>query len=162
MTANPNPLAPRVGVAAIIYNAKGELIMGKRMGSHGEGSWACPGGHLEMGESFFTCAERETLEETGLHVKGVKVAAVTNDVFDAAAKHYITVFVQCEMEDANAQPETMEPDKCEGWLWMTWDAVRLWIDHHEDTTPEWAGKKCFLPLRNLSKTDVQMLPSQSI
>ncbi len=68
------------------------------------GSWAFPGGHLEMGESFFTCAERETLEETALRVKGVKVVAVTNDVFDAASKHYITIFVQCIMEDTDAQP----------------------------------------------------------
>ncbi|KAK5631708.1 hypothetical protein RRF57_007422 [Xylaria bambusicola] len=58
-----------------------------------------------MGESFFACAERETLEETGLRVKGVKVVAVTNDVFDATSKHYITMFIQCTMEDAEAQPK---------------------------------------------------------
>lgn len=58
-----------------------------------------------MGESFFACAERETLEETGLRVKGVKVVAVTNDVFDAESKHYITIFVQCVMEDSEAKPQ---------------------------------------------------------
>lgn len=58
-----------------------------------------------MGESFIECAERETLEETGLRIKGVKTVAVTNDVFDAASKHYITIFVQCVMEDADAQPQ---------------------------------------------------------
>ena len=156
-----------------------------------------------MGESFFVCAERETLEETGLQVKGVKVVAVTNDVFDAASKHYITIFVQCTMEDAGAQPkvsrthmsitsiylsahvvatlgldwtgqyslspmsasewslclvlhadeisQTMEPNKCEGWHWMKWDEIRQWSQHHDDTAPEWADKKCFLPIRNLVK-----------
>ncbi|TGJ83269.1 hypothetical protein E0Z10_g5489 [Xylaria hypoxylon] len=107
------PPTPRVGVAVIICNAKGELVIGKRAGSHGAGSWAFPGGHLEMGESFFTCAERETLEETALRVKGVKIVAVTNDVFDAALKHYATIFVQCVLEDADAEPRTMEPNKCE-------------------------------------------------
>ncbi|KAI0910336.1 NUDIX hydrolase domain-like protein [Ustulina deusta] len=143
------PPNPRVGIAAIICNAKGELVIGKRAGSHGAGSWAFPGGHLEMGESFFTCAERETLEETALRVKGVKVVAVTNDVFDAASKHYITIFVQCIMEDTDAQPHTMEPNKCEGWHWRSWDEIRQWAKHHDDTASEWADKKCFLPIRSL-------------
>lgn len=58
-----------------------------------------------MGESLLYCAERETLEETGLKVKGIKVIAVTNDVFDAENKHYVTIFVQCEREDGSAQPQ---------------------------------------------------------
>jgi len=56
-----------------------------------------------MGESFFACAERETLEETGLKVKAARVVAVTNDVFDATSKHYITIFVLCVREDPEAE-----------------------------------------------------------
>jgi ADP-ribose pyrophosphatase YjhB (NUDIX family) len=70
------------------------------------GQWAFPGGHLEYGESFFACAEREALEETGIVVKAEKVAAVTNDVFDAENKHYITIFVLCRRVDAR------EPQVC--------------------------------------------------
>lgn len=62
-----------------------------------------------MGESLLDCAERETLEETGLKVKAVKVVAVTNDVFDAETKHYITVFVLCQRENANAEPQVCLP-----------------------------------------------------
>lgn len=51
------------------------------------------------------CAARETLEETGLHVKPTKIFAVTNDVFDVEMKHYITLFVHCEMVDPSAIPE---------------------------------------------------------
>lgn len=70
-----------------------------------KGTWQFPGGHLEMGESLIACAERETLEETGLKVKGLKVVAVTNDVFDAQTKHYVTVFVLCQRENENEQPQ---------------------------------------------------------
>ncbi|KAI1159824.1 NUDIX hydrolase domain-like protein [Nemania serpens] len=150
------PATPRVGVAALLFNDKEELLMGKRAGSHGAGSWACPGGHLEMGESFFACAERETLEETGLRVKGVKVVAVTNDVFDAESKHYITIFVQCVMEDSEAKPQTLEPNKCEGWHWVGWDTVRQWSENHDNPSAEWADRKCFLPLRNLVKDKAQL------
>lgn len=39
MSAQPAQEAPhpRVGVAAIVRNDKGEVIVGKRMGSHGSG-----------------------------------------------------------------------------------------------------------------------------
>lgn len=37
-------------------------------------------------------------------MRGVKVVAVTNDVFSELGRHYITVFVKCEMEEAGAQP----------------------------------------------------------
>lgn len=69
------------------------------------GTWQLPGGHLEHGESVLVCAEREVLEETGLKVQGVKIVAVTNDVFEEAGKHYITLFVHCEMEDKAAEPQ---------------------------------------------------------
>ncbi|KAI0409827.1 nudix domain-containing protein [Xylaria palmicola] len=147
---------PRVGIAVIVGNGKGELVLGKRAGSHGAGSWAFPGGHLEMGESFFECAERETLEETALRVRAVEVVAVTNDVFDAASKHYITIFVRCVMQDADAQLQTMEPNKCEGWHWVSWHEIRRWSEHHDDTAAEWADNKCFLPIRNLIREDPEL------
>lgn len=60
---------------------------------------------MEHGEGFAECAERETLEETGLKVKGVKLINATNDVFTDQGKHYITLFVVCEMLDPAAQPQ---------------------------------------------------------
>ncbi|KAI2469512.1 NUDIX hydrolase domain-like protein [Annulohypoxylon bovei var. microspora] len=157
MATKSPPYNVRVGVAAVIRNSEGKLVVGKRMGSHGAGTWQFPGGHLEMGESFLECAERETLEETGLKVKGEKVLAVTNDVFDPANKHYITVFVMCQRDNENDQPEILEPEKCECWRWIGWDEVRKWCDHHDDdVTPAWAQNKCFLPIRNLVKENPQI------
>ncbi|KAI0393701.1 nudix domain-containing protein [Xylariaceae sp. FL0594] len=156
---------PRVGVAALICEtdtaggagSQIKLLMGKRAGSHGAGSLAFPGGHLEMGESFFACAERETMEETGLKVKADRVVAVTNDVFDPAARHYITIFVLCVREDPAAKARNMEPHKCEGWAWMSWDEIRECCEHHDDTSsPMWAGRKCFLPIRNLVREHPQL------
>ena len=97
---------PRVGVAAMIRDAaSGRLLVGQRLSSHGHGTWQFPGGHLEHGEAVFACAERETLEETGLVVKAAKLAAVTNSVFTDVGKHYITLFVLCEPVDPDAKPQ---------------------------------------------------------
>ena len=122
---------PRVGVAALILRNDGHqltLLMGCRKESHGaseflpvanqsqyflpltrkaQDTWAPPGGHLEHGESYFACAERETLEETGLRVHAKKLVAVTNDLIPVLeiVKHYVTLYVLCEPEDPVAEPE---------------------------------------------------------
>lgn len=59
---------PRVGVGVFVINEKDHVLLGKRTGSHGAGTLALPGGHLELHESFQECAAREVLEETGLLV----------------------------------------------------------------------------------------------
>lgn len=59
-------MVPRVGVGVFVLNEKGHVLIGKRTGSHGAGTLALPGGHLELHESFYECAARETYEETGL------------------------------------------------------------------------------------------------
>lgn len=88
------------------------------------GKWAFPGGHLEYGESFIDCAERETLEETALKVKGLKIVHVTNDIFEEAGKHYITLFVACEMIDPQQEPRVSETDHCQ-FLYYTSVQVKL-------------------------------------
>ncbi|MGL4775402.1 MAG: nucleotide triphosphate diphosphatase NUDT15, partial [Aeromonas veronii] len=60
-------LYPRVGVGVILTNAQGQVLLGKRKGSHAP-YWSIPGGHLELGESFESAAIREVAEETGLEI----------------------------------------------------------------------------------------------
>jgi len=68
-----------------------------------KGTLQLPGGHLEKSETFFYCAEREALEETGLGVVGRKVLGVTNSVFEEG-QHYVTIFVLCDVEDSEKDP----------------------------------------------------------
>jgi 8-oxo-dGTP diphosphatase len=81
---------PNVGVAVFVFRSDTDnhILIGKRKGSHGSGVYqsteriqrryhadfllgriAHPGGHLEHGESFQICAQREVTEETGLRSK---------------------------------------------------------------------------------------------
>ncbi|KAK4135897.1 hypothetical protein BT67DRAFT_433285 [Trichocladium antarcticum] len=107
------------------------------------GTWQFPGGHLDLGETYFACAERETLEETGLVVRAEKLIAVTDDMFDPASKHYVTIFVLCQMVGESREPKVMEPEKCEFWAWKTWADVRA-VAASED-----GRQKIFLPIVNL-------------
>ncbi|CEJ85127.1 hypothetical protein VHEMI03680 [[Torrubiella] hemipterigena] len=144
-----------VGVAAIISNGKGQILVGKRKGGFGAGLWQVPGGHLEFKESVLDCAAREAEEETGLRVKPVKVVDVTNDVFDAANKHYVTFFVFCQMVDETQEPQLMEPDKCHGWSWQTWQYL---IDIKNSGRE--SGEELFAPLTHLFEqtADLSKLP----
>lgn len=60
---------------------------------------------MDFGEEILACVERETLEETGLKVRGKKVIAYTNDIHKAENKHEVTLYVLCERENASQQPE---------------------------------------------------------
>lgn len=109
---------PAVGVAVIVIK-NGKVLLGKRKGAHGSGSWAFPGGHLEFNESIEDCAEREVFEETGLSVKNPRFETITNDLFLQSNKHYVTLFVVCDHKKGS--PRIKEPDKCEKWDWFYWN-----------------------------------------
>ncbi len=109
----------RVGIGAIVVKDR-KVLVGRRKGSHGKGRWAFPGGHLEFGESFEECTEREVAEETGLRIKNIRFGAVTNDIF-SRNKHYITIFMICDWRDGI--PKVTEPDKSEEWGWFSWDKL---------------------------------------
>jgi putative (di)nucleoside polyphosphate hydrolase len=56
-----------VGVA--IFNAQGQIWLGKRFGEDGPHVWQCPQGGIDKGEKPKAAARRELFEETGLRAK---------------------------------------------------------------------------------------------
>ena len=60
---------PRLVVTTLPVTDAGELVLLRRGIEPGYGSWAHPGGFLEVDESVWEAAVRETLEETGLVVE---------------------------------------------------------------------------------------------
>jgi len=109
-----------VGLSGIIKRG-GKVLLGLRKGSHGSGTWAFPGGHLEFGESWEDCIMREVEEETGLKIGRINFVTATNDIFDEDDKHYVTLFVDCEYLGGEA--ELREPDKCAEWRWFDFNSL---------------------------------------
>ena len=111
---------PLVGVAVIVVR-DGLVLLGKRSGAHGEGTWALPGGHLELFETIEDCAKREVFEETGMSIGQIRHAAFTSDIFEDESKHYVTLFVTARHKYGEA--EIREPEKCDAWQWFSWETL---------------------------------------
>jgi len=60
---------PRLVVTTIPVTESGEIVLLRRGIEPGRGSWAQPGGFLEVDETVSEAAIRETFEETGLIVR---------------------------------------------------------------------------------------------
>ena len=66
----------RPGVAAIISNGEGKILLQRRSDN---GLWGLPGGSVEIGESVRDAIVREVKEETGLTVEVVRLIGVYSD-----------------------------------------------------------------------------------
>ena len=177
-----------VGVAAIIVNAKNEILVGERAGSHGAGTLALPGGHIDDKkhpedkddsienlevrdavdvEKQAQTTAREVKEETNLVIKpDAKHVHTTWDYFEenkkdkAGLENYNTFFMWCEMADKTAQPVIKEPNKCNGWRWMSWKDLKDMLNNKHKVDDDAGapdgpaatsdqGERLFLPLAKL-------------
>ena len=125
---------PKVGVGVLIQNEKGEVLLGERMGSHAEGEWCFPGGHLEFGETIFDTAKREVEEETGLDVDEFELISVSDELkyIKTDNKHYLNIGVLAKYKGGD--PIIMEPNKCKGWRWYSLDNLPSKILEGTDLT----------------------------
>eukprot|EP01038_Epipyxis_sp_PR26KG_P010590 gene10590-14227_t len=127
----------RVGVGCFIKSKLHPrcVLVGQRKGSHGAGKFALPGGHLEVGESWEYCASREVLEETNLKIENIRFVTATNSINmdNNPSKHYVTVFMTSVVADDSDDLTLMEPNKCEGWIWMNWDSIVEMRTQKEET-----------------------------
>lgn len=122
-----------VGVAILLHNWQGHLLMIQRRGPHGAGQWAVPGGKVDPGEAPEQAVVRELAEEAGLHTRRPTFVVETDDVFDNGM-HFLTRWYRCHLWDG--APRLLEPAKHLTWAWRM-------------TPPEPLFEPCFANLRKL-------------
>ncbi len=137
----PNrPLSP--GVSAVIFDADRRILFMKRNRSD---YWSLPGGRIDLGESAQDCCVRETLEETGLQTRVVRIISVNSD--PRSIVHYpdgniLQSFVVCfEVEVIGGKLE--QSPESEGFRWCgpdELDALRLVPDSRINALDAWAGQ----------------------
>jgi 8-oxo-dGTP diphosphatase len=133
---DPKPIV-KAGVGVIVVKGR-KVLIGLRQGSHGEGLYAFPGGHLDPEDtSLWSCGEREVMEETGMLVKCFSPDHFRQELFttfdilsEDGQKVYVTPYLVAEYLHGGEQikkgdKERVRPleDKCEYWEWVTLDAL---------------------------------------
>lgn len=125
---------PRVGVAVLVRNRRGRLLMIRRAGSHGAGTWSVPGGALECGETVAECAARELREETGIEA-APRVLPALWTITDMGADGGVWVTFYAVADLANTPDLRLERAKISDAAWV----------RHGDA---WPGA-LFLPFQRL-------------
>ena len=112
---------PLVGASAVIVRGD-RVLVGRRRGAHGAGTFAFPGGKPRPGESPADAVAREVLEETGLVIESATPIMWTDEIFAERGLHFVTLHHLATVR-GDAEPAVLEPDKCESWGWYRWSAL---------------------------------------
>ena len=138
---------PRVVVSTLPVTDTGDLVLIRRGIEPGYGSWAQPGGFLEIDETAQEGAVRETLEETGLIVEPIDIVGVYSR--PQAAVVVIAWEARIVGGEARATPESLEvrawaPDRIP-WPHIAFQtsawAVHDWLlQRHPDVAATRAGE----------------------
>lgn len=106
----------KIGCEIFIFDAS-RILLGKRKNCYGEGTWALPGGHLELGESLMDCAKRELKEELNIDAQELTLITVTEDISERG--NYI--HMSFTLNGYEGTITNNEPDKCYEWRYFDID-----------------------------------------
>lgn len=84
-----------LGVGAVVWNAREEVLLIRRRNPPRQDEWSLPGGKVEFGETLREALAREVREETALEIEIIGLVGVAELVRDACAGaedgHYVLV-----------------------------------------------------------------------
>ena len=87
---------PNCRVSVIIINDKQEILLVQHKKAN-RFYWVLPGGRIEYGEDFATCAVRELKEETNLDIKFKKVVFLSEAIAPDRSRHIINIYALGEV-----------------------------------------------------------------
>jgi nucleoside triphosphatase len=133
-------LFPEPTVGVFIFNAAGNLLL---LQSHKwPGKYVVPGGHVELGERMEQTVRRETKEETGLDVYGLRFLCWQEFIYDPGfwkPRHFIFFDYACHTDSTDVRLN----DEAETFIWVDPkkaldlpidDYTRVSIDRYLDLT----------------------------
>lgn len=97
MSGRTYPARPIVGLGVAVLRGRPvgrQVLLVRRGNPPNEGAWSLPGGAQELGETAEEGARRELLEETGLRVGALRLAANVDSIHrdpDGRVRYHYTI-----------------------------------------------------------------------
>lgn len=107
---------------AVIINEKGELLVARRAKEPAKGTLDLPGGFVDSFETAEEAVAREVLEESGMHVTGVKyLFSLPNKyLYSGFEEHTLDMFFLCRV---GTDDTPVANDDVEELKWMPLDDI---------------------------------------
>lgn len=123
MTASSDSHA-RVGCGAFIRRSDDRLLLVLRARAPEQGHWGLPGGKVDWMETVEDAVVRETLEETGLHIRLQRVLCVVSQFERALSppQHWVAPVYLAAIEGSETAV-LREPDALHDLGWFALDAL---------------------------------------
>ncbi len=122
----PRPETPVLTVDAVIVDGARGVLLIRRGHPPFEGTWALPGGFVEVGETCEQACRREAREETGLEVEVVSLLGVFSDPRRDPRGHTVSAVYLCRSQ--GGEPAGGD-DACEARFFADLSGVELAFDH---------------------------------
>ncbi|MEJ0068825.1 MAG: NUDIX hydrolase [Pseudomonadota bacterium] len=112
-----NPERPQIAVIAVTRRGE-RLLLVQRRNPPDAGKWGFPGGRVERGETLIEAAQRELLEETGVHARPVGVLTALDSLHrdggGALQFHFVLVAILLDWRAGEGVPA--DDAQATGWL----------------------------------------------
>ena len=109
----------------LVFNAKGELFLQKRSIKKDcfPGTWdSSVSGHVDAGETYDACAQRESREEIGLKLAATPERVFKIDACEETGQEFVWLYC-CESEG----PFRLDPDELSDGGWFATKKITDWI-----------------------------------
>lgn len=121
------PDTPALTVDCVIFDPDGRVLLIRRKNDPFKGTFALPGGFVDIGETLETGCRREVREETGLEVSDLRLIGVYSDPSRDPRGHTVSVAFLARLS-ATATPRAGDDAASADWI-NDWRAQTLAFDH---------------------------------
>lgn len=122
----PFPATPALTTDCVVFDERGCVLLIRRGNEPFKGSYALPGGFVDVGERVEDSCRRELTEETGLHVGELRLIGVYSDPGRDPRGHTCSVAYLARVGRA----EVTAGDDAAAAEWVAdWRGERLAFDH---------------------------------
>lgn len=121
------PVTPKLTADCVCIDPRGRVLLVRRANPPFAGSYALPGGFVDVGETVEDACRRELAEETGLEARKLELVGVYSDPHRDPRGHTVSVVFLARMRSA-ALPRAGDDAAAAEWV-ANWRRETLAFDH---------------------------------